>query len=534
VSPRSLAVNRPDVVVVGCGGGGAVIAKELAEAGLGVVALEAGRWHEPADDFSGLEWDMLGGYDSVFRWGPADRAKPVWPRLLEGVGSALQTAGVGGNTLQFGGNCPRAYPEAFEHGWPFPYRDLVPHYRKVEATLPVAIPDIASERDDLFVHGCEKIGMPQLLGPDVRTSGWRMQPNAILPVTRDADPLAYPAADGCTQCGECVVGCRHPSGAPAERTAKRGTNVSYAPLAVATGRCDIRTGSFATAILTERTRDGMRARGVRYRDERGRVLEQDARVVVLAGGAVESPRLWLASGLPDVPAAGGYLTTHWFDYVSAEFDHEVDMFDGQTSMVRCEFPGLGFVETHGFGPMGFALSSFIGRRHAAPAQPFATHGRLWGNALKRKMEAYRRTLVLVVSVDDDALQGNGIRLSPAVADEHNPAPVIRYRPNAATEARRELLVRKAADILLAAGARSDSLHRADAFPATVHQHGTLRMGADPSTSVLDSGGEAHSVKRLFGGDASVFANAIGGPDPALTVQAIATRTAATIVERYFP
>ena len=533
MSPRALAVNRPDVVVIGCGGGGAVIAKELAEAGLGVVVLEAGPWHDPARDFSGLEWDMLGGPDSVFRWGPADRTKPTWPRLLEGIGVSMQTAGVGGTTLQFAGNCPRAYPESFNRDWPFEYRELVPSYRKVEATLPVGIPDIASERDDVFVHGCEKLGLPQLLGPDVQTAGWRMQPNAILPLARAADPLTYPAADGCTQCGECIVGCRHPSGAPRNRTAKRGTNVTYAPMAIDTGRCEIRTGCFATAILTERSRDGVRARGVRYRDDRGHVLEQDSRVVVLAGGAVESPRLWLASDLPEVPAAGGYLTTHWFDYVSAEFDHEIDMFDGQTSMVRCEFPGLGSIAARGFGPMSFALSSFIGRRHAAPARPFATHGRLWGNALKRKMEAYRRTLVLVVSVDDDALPGNRVALAPALADTHNQAPVIRYRPNAATEARRELLVRKAADILLAAGARGDSLHRADAFPSTEHQHGTLRMGADPSTSVLDAGGEAHRVKRLFGGDTSVFSNGLGGPDPALTAQAIATRTAAKVVERYF-
>jgi choline dehydrogenase-like flavoprotein len=309
--------------------------------------------------------------------------------------------------------------------------------------------------------------------------------------------------------------------------------VTYAPLAVATGRCEIRTGSFATSILTERTRDGLRARGVRYRDTRGRLLEQDARVVVLAGGSVESPRLWLASGLPEALAVGGYLTTHWPDYVSGEFDRDIVMFEGQTSMVRCDFPGLGFIETQGLGPMMFAVSSFVGRRHAAPAHPFTTHGRLWGNALKRKMEAYRRTLLLVVCVDDDALPANGVRLAEVLADEHNRAPVIRYRPNAATEARREILVRKAADILLAAGARADSLHRADAFPSTVHQHGTLRMGTDPSKSVLDEAGEAHLVKRLFGGDTSAFANGIGGPNPTLTAQAIATRTAAKIVERYF-
>ncbi len=80
-----MRVNMPDVLVVGCGGGGAVIAKELAEAGLGVVALEAGPWHDPQRDFTGLEWDMLNPIDAVFRWGPADRTKPPWPRRRDGI-----------------------------------------------------------------------------------------------------------------------------------------------------------------------------------------------------------------------------------------------------------------------------------------------------------------------------------------------------------------------------------------------------------------------------------------------------------------
>lgn len=530
---RQVAINLPDVVVIGCGGGGAVVAKELAEAGLGVVALEAGPWHEPSRDFTGLEWDMLNGFDSLFRWGPADRTKPPWPRVREGLSLLIQTAGVGGNTLHFGANCPRGYVDAIDREWPFPYAELVPYYRRVEATLPVGIPEIVATKDDLFIRGCESIDLPHVLGPDVTTAGWRMQPNAILPVADSADPLRYPATDGCTQCGECIVGCRHPDNAPLERTAKRGTNVTYAPMAVATGRCEIRTGCFAVSVLTEQSRNGVRARGVRYRDRRGHVLEQDARVVVLAGGPVESPRLWLASELPVTPAVGRYFTTHWFDYISGEFDQDIEMWQGQTSMVRAEFPGLGFVETQGLGPLYFALVSFLGRRGGLGGGPWTTRGRLTGASMKRKMEAYARTLMLVVCVDDDALVSNGVSLLPGIADEHNAAPLVRYRPNAATEARREVLARKAAEILLAAGARPETIHRADSYPSTVHQHGTLRMGADPTTSVVDPGGEAHLVKRLFVGDTSIFTNGIGGPNPTLTAQAVATRTAEKIVERYF-
>ena len=530
----SIRANMPDVLVVGCGGGGAVIAKELAEAGLGVVALEAGPWHDPQRDFTGLEWDMLNPIDAVFRWGPADRTKPPWPRKRDGIPLAIQTAGVGGNTLHFGANCPRGYPGPMELDWPMGYAGLIPYFEKVEATLPIVVPETASPKDALVMRGCEKIGLEHTPNPNVVRAGWRMQPNAILPIGESAEELRYPATDGCTQCGACITGCRRPDGAPLERSAKRSTNVSYAPLAVRTGRCEIRTGCFATRVLTEQRRDGVFARGVRYRDVEGRVLEQDARVVVLAGGAVETPRLWLASELPDTGAVGRYLTTHWFEYMSAEFPHDVDMHLGQTSMVRADFPGYGFVESQGLGPLTYSFVSFLGRSwdHGGEGV-WKTKGRLIGAPLKRKMEAYTRTLMLVVSVDDDAVATNGVSLAEGVADEHNPAPMIRYHATEPTIERREWLVAKAAEILLAAGAIPETLHRADAAPSTVHQHGTMRMGTDAGSSVVDDACEAHLVKRLFLGDTSPFPNGIGGPNPTLTAQALATRTAEKIVERYF-
>ena len=152
-------MNMPDVIVVGCGGGGAVVAKELAEAGLGVCALEAGPWHDPQRDFTGLEWDMLNPIDAVFRWGPADRSQPPWPRRRDGIPLLISTAGVGGNTLHFGANCPRGYPGPMELDWPFGYGEMIPYYEKVESTLPVIVPEIASPKDALFMRGCEKAGI---------------------------------------------------------------------------------------------------------------------------------------------------------------------------------------------------------------------------------------------------------------------------------------------------------------------------------------------------------------------------------------
>ncbi|MGH2830679.1 MAG: GMC oxidoreductase, partial [Actinomycetota bacterium] len=311
-------------------------------------------------------------------------------------------------------------------------------------------------------------------------------------------------------------------------------HVTYVPAAVRTGRCEIRTGCFATQILTENTHGARRVRAVRYRDAAGKVYEQDAVVVVLAGGAVETPRLWLASELPSMPAVGRGLTTHWFEYVTGIFEDDVGPDLGQTSMARADFPGYGFLQPQGAGPMQLALLGY-GGAWADPTPPgsWFTRGRVAGPALKRRMEAYRNTMMIACSVDDDASAESSVTLAPDLADEHNAAPHVRYRPTAQTIERREWLVRKAADVMLAAGARPESIHRADAPPSTIHQMGTMRMGRSPDDSVVDDAGEAHLVDGLFVADASILANGLGGVNPTLTIQAVATRTAVKIAERHF-
>ena len=55
------------------------------------------------------------------------------------------------------------------------------------------------------------------------------------------------------------------------------------------------------------------------------------------------------------------------------------------------------------------------------------------------------------------------------------------------------------------------------------------MGRDPARSVVDADGQAHEVEGLFVGDSSILPNGLGGPNPTLTAQAIAARTADRIL-----
>src|SRR4051812_50093606 len=111
-----------DVIVIGAGGGGPVVAKELAARGLDVLLLEAGaRYAKPAEEWRHLENDANNPVDGYFRFGPSDRTKPAWLRELPQNSFLWQGSGVGGTTFHYYGKFPRARPGGFAgHAGPDP------------------------------------------------------------------------------------------------------------------------------------------------------------------------------------------------------------------------------------------------------------------------------------------------------------------------------------------------------------------------------------------------------------------------------
>src|SRR5699024_7043542 len=138
--------------------------------------------------------------------------------------------------------------------------------------------------------------------------------------------------------------------------AKRSTNVSYVPLAMKTGNVTFRPNTFVTKVLTEHNCNrGHRAGGVQFRDTwTGETEEFRAKVIVMAAGCVETPRLWLIYELPRKPWVGRGLTHPYMDMVTGTFDEQTLMklmgrpsihpFVGQTSGARLGYPGLGMIE----------------------------------------------------------------------------------------------------------------------------------------------------------------------------------------------
>lgn len=562
-----------DVIVIGAGGGGAVIAKELGEKGLKVLVLEAGPWYgnnkwpnpnqqagqkmsSSVNDLdihlfkqlvNKYEDNMNNLVTGRFRWGPADRTRPPWIRFTPHKQIIWQSSGVGGSTQHYTANSPRACPLAIDNSWPLSYRELIPYYEKVEATLPVEFAPTTA-KEELFYYGAKKAGWQLIPTLDVTSPGYRPQPNAILPPNKDLtnvnvslEQLSW--MEGCTLAGHCINGCPH--GPSVDKVAKRSTNVSYIPLALRTGNVTIRPNAFTVRILTDSLAGDLRASGVFIRDTwSGEEEELRAKVVVLAAGSIESPRLWFNSGLPTDSWVGSGLTNHYMDLVTGIFDEkdlvpilgsgEINPFVGHTCGARFDYPGLGSLQTVGMSPgltasLTYGISqygwNFLNPDNLNDPGGFKSH--IVGHELKELMTDYRRTLNILIVTDDEVNNKNGVQLAHSFRDEHGQVPFITYTPTKQSRRNRRELGKIAFEILKKAGAKKIISSN---WPAGVmiHMESTMRIG-----SVVDENGEAYQVKQLYISDNSVHVNSLGGVNPTLTTQALATRTAEKLSQKYF-
>jgi choline dehydrogenase-like flavoprotein len=542
-----------DVIVIGAGGGGAVVAKELAAQGLDVLVLEAGPAWKPERDWTHFEIDQGAPGSGVLRFGSGDRTKSPWQRELPQNGFVWQVSGVGGTTQHYFANSPRAFPGAFRgykgadasaydraHEFPFSYRELVPYYEWAESTLPVQTAAMG-RKEQVFLEAAGRVpGLAVQRTKDIARDAYRPQENAILQPAgfagRTTDParLNFPFSFGCTFCGHCFQGCMEPLRSPRNLRAKRSTDNSYMPMALtadrwARGRAvTLVPDAYATKIVTE----AGAARGVTWRvGATGDVHTEAARVVVLSAGAVESPRLWLNSGLPNANDwVGRGLTDHYLDLVLGVMPDSIEAHKGPSSAARMDFAGRGALEQAGATPAAAAFSA------ALSDSGVATNGvgRAVGRNLKAALAHVDRVLGVLVLTDDDVEAQNRVSLSAYPPDENGAIPRVEVhhrQRSTRTAANREFLVGKARELMTAAGAVA--VLRANWPPVLVHIHSTLRMGANAADSVLDENAEARAVKRLFVADNSALPNSLGGANPTLTTQALATRTAERIVSRYF-
>jgi choline dehydrogenase-like flavoprotein len=480
-----------DVVVVGSGAGGATVAAELADAGLDVVVVEEGGYH-PTESFTA---ENLRAMRTLYRDGGAGITLGRPPVAF------AEGRCVGGSTVINGGMAWRTPPSVLRR-WSMQEgvlavgeADMEPYFAKAESRISVRHQDPETVGRD-----------SQLLVAGAKAKGWRVTPNL-------RDQLH------CAGTNNCINGC--PTGA------KRSMLVTHVPRALSRG-----ARLFADCRVDRVTRSGRAVTGITGRFVRpggraGPRLSVRARVVVVAGGAVQTPLLLLRSGLRSASGQlGRNLALHPNATVIAFFDEDVNGWQGvhQAFQIR-EFTGEGLLLT---------------AQNMTPpllAAVMPAHGR----ALGELMRDYNRVVTAGCLVEDSGVGRVRARLGQ-----------VCYQLTDQAAARVVRGVELTGEALFAAGARRmllpfagapevrspAELRRLLARPVpkrvmdlySIHLMGTARMSEDLRRGVVDSFGAFHGVPGLVVADASLFPGPIG-MNPMETVIALALRNAHRLLER---
>jgi choline dehydrogenase-like flavoprotein len=499
-----MSIDSADVVIVGAGACGGLVAKEVAGRGMSVIVLEAGRRFDPSRDLENTE---------------ANAGKIMWtePRVYVGKDGVVPKTGmgVGGGTLVWLGVMPRFHPADFRTfstegvgaDWPIGYEDLRAHYEKVEREFGVAgeCGPFAPEQYELPMPPHRMNWGAQLLAAGARRVGAHpfAPPVGINSVEYDGRPA-------CCYCGWCGSGCQ--SGAKAT-----GSQVYLA-------RAERRGARVISEAFVHRVvYDGAlgRVSGVEYLDAAGKEHRVDGRVVVLAAHAIETPRLLLMSGLANSSGkVGRGLMSHPTWQVFGTFEEPVNAFKGmQMGHVMVQDYYRPDRRRNGYA-RGYVLISYM----TTPITYANLSGSFYGAEYKRFLHDYAHTAAWWAHAEGLPAESNTVTLDPEVKDSRGlPVARVTYEwgendVNVAGAARD-----KAVEMMEASGARKVRV----GLNYGAHAMGTCRMGNDPAESVVNPYGECHDVRNLFVCDTSVFVTG-AGVNPTLTAMALADRSAAYI------
>ncbi|MGB8031763.1 MAG: GMC family oxidoreductase [Terracidiphilus sp.] len=532
-------MKRVNVVVVGAGAAGGIVAKELSTAGLSVVLLERGKWYTSndcrKDDLRNQRTTVLGN-----AFGPEDEGNPRVLVDAEGVPQILMpseggyqnnAACVGGGTLSYGAMAWRYLPQDFRmrsiygapagsslEDWPISYDDLEPYYEKAEYEIGISGDDSGTP-----FHGPRRRPLPmpplppnrefQILEPAAKRLGLHPFP---IPMARNSMP--YNGRGPCMRCRWCV-------GFACEVDAKNGSQNTVIPTALATGNCVLRTECMVREILTD---DRGRARGVTYYDADGRLQEQLSDIVVVSACAIESARLLLNSKgrlFPDGlgnrhDQVGRNLQGHHYTGAIGFFDFDTydDVGPGASIAVSDYNHG-----TPGLCGGGMLANEFI-RLPIQMVDRMPGSTPRWGLAHKQAMRSfYKRNIVVMGPTQQIPTAEARVTLDPAVRDKWG-MPVARISGNVHPQTFEIGLVQaqRAEAWLKEAGAASTLISAgvSTTVYAGQHQAGTCRMGDDPQGSVVNRNCQLHDIDNVFVIDSSVHVTN-GGFNPALTIMAIA-------------
>ncbi|MBI2058605.1 MAG: GMC family oxidoreductase [Nitrospirae bacterium] len=485
-----------EICVIGSGAGGAVIGKELREAGRDVIVLEEGG-HFTREQFNREPFDMT---RLMYRDGGGMATIGIPPVLLP-LGRT-----VGGTTTINSGTCFRTPDKVLEH-WE---RNL-----KISEVSPRAM--------DRFFTKVEKIQNVSTVKEELIGRNSRV-------VRRGAAQLGYSHGilkrnvnENCRGCGVCCFGC------PSD--AKMALHLTYIPAGVVMGM----------KVYANCRAERLRTAEGRVAAVEGNVIDPEthkpthrfevrARIFIVAGGTIMTPfflkknRLFNSSG-----QVGKNLTIHPAVRVQALFDEEIYGWHGvPQSYYVDQFKDLGIMMEGAHGPPSLMSSSlpFIGRKYA-------------------DLLAQIKNVAAFGVMVSDTSKGTVYNIWGR--------PVVWYQINRYDADRLMKGVVEMSRIFFAAGAKEvyttlhgmpvlksmDDLKKLEAMKvkrghlemSAFHPLGTCRMGSNPRESVVDPYGRVHEMKNVFICDGSIFPTSLG-VNPQITIMAFATRNAEYIANQF--
>ena len=511
VPMRQYAEDEPvDFAIVGTGAGGGTLACKLAEYGFSVVALDAGPYWRPLEDFASDEHEQAKLYWTDERI--TDGENPIQ------FGANNSGKSVGGSTVHFAMVSLRFRPEWFKartklgYGadWPLDWREMWTYYAEVEQALKISGPvnypwGPKRPRYPYRPHELNAAALVLAQGAEALGIDWSPTPLATVSAPRGRSPP-------CVYRGMCVLGC--------STNAKQSVLITWLPRALAAS-AEIRD----LAMVGRVEHDGSgRVTGVHY-IRQGRWRFQRARNVVVAGYAIETPRLLLNSATSRFP--GGLANSSGFvgknlmvqsnQAVWGTMEKEIRAYKGPPSLAITEHWNYADKGKDFFG--GYAYMS-QGPLPVVWSGTQSSKRGLWGQRLLDEMERYNHHVGLKIVGECLPQERNRVTLTDEKDQYGLPVPRITYSfcDNDKKLIEHSLsFMRRALD---AAGATEIW----DETDDTCHLNGTARMGADPRTSVVNADCRSWDIPNLWICDGSVFPT-VGGVNPSLTIQAIACRTA---------
>ncbi|PTB22494.1 choline dehydrogenase [Trinickia symbiotica] len=499
-----------DFAIVGTGAGGGTLACRLAEQGFSVVAFDAGAWWRPLEEFASDETHQAKLY-----WTDERICDGDWPLKL---GSNNSGRAVGGSMVHFAMVSLRFRPEWFKSrsmlgygaDWPVDWREMWRYYTYVEDALKISGPvrypwGPARPRYPYRAHELNEAALVLARGAEALGIRWCPTPLATLSAPRGR---AHP----CVYRGFCVAGC--------STNAKQSALVTWIPRALRAG-AEIRDLAMVGRIDVD---SNDRCTGIEYFRE-GRWQFQRARHVVVAGYAIETPRLLLMSATSRFPEGlanrssglvGKNLMVQANQAAWGIMSEEVRWYKGPPSLAMTEHWNYTDEGKDFFG--GYC---YMSQGPLPNAWVAVQNGRgLWGQPLHDEMAKYNHQAGLKMVGETMPRETNRVTL--AEEKDSLGLPIARVTHSFCDNDKR--LIDHALDFmskaLAAAGAREIWLQTDD----TCHLNGTARMGDDPRTSVVNADCRSWDIPNLWICDGSVFPT-VGGVNPSLTIQAIACRTA---------